>query len=263
MRANCYTKEHRKDVLAHCSASQRETLSEEGAMPEVVKMGDIVVKHGNVNVAEAANQHKAYELLDPAILQVPRVLDFFIIEEDEGYLVMEYIVGSETDFTNSNVVRVVAQALKHMHTFRGPLLGPVSGGDWKGLLWEDQGRISFEKVEDFEQHLNGRLLDCAPGFQLSSGDLCFSHLDVAPRNIIMTPSGVPCLLDWASAGYYPRFMELCACRINAAGDQADDVFHRSLEADLENELGNAGDKVSLAHADAMMKVLDNSIRFSL
>ena len=36
------------------------------------------------------------------------------------------------------------------------------------------------------------------------------HLDIAPRNILWLEDGSLCLIDWASAGYYPRLFEFCA-----------------------------------------------------
>ena len=38
----------------------------------------------------------------------------------------------------------------------------------------------------------------------------FCHLDTALKNMLYLPDGPICLLDWASAGYYPRYFELAA-----------------------------------------------------
>lgn len=35
------------------------------------------------------------------------------------------------------------------------------------------------------------------------------HLDIAPRNLLYLADGSVCLLDWATAGFYPRFFEVC------------------------------------------------------
>jgi thiamine kinase-like enzyme len=37
----------------------------------------------------------------------------------------------------------------------------------------------------------------------------FCHLDIAPRNILWQEDGTLCIVDWASAGFYPRLFEFC------------------------------------------------------
>jgi len=37
-----------------------------------------------------------------------------------------------------------------------------------------------------------------------------TRIDIAPRNILWQEDGSLCLVDWASAGYYPRIFEFCA-----------------------------------------------------
>jgi Ser/Thr protein kinase RdoA (MazF antagonist) len=39
------------------------------------------------------------------------------------------------------------------------------------------------------------------------------HLDIAPRNFLWLEDGSICFIDWASAGFYPRFFEICAQRV--------------------------------------------------
>ena len=39
------------------------------------------------------------------------------------------------------------------------------------------------------------------------------HLDIASRNIIVLENDSICLLDWESAGFFPRFFEICTQHI--------------------------------------------------
>lgn len=41
-------------------------------------------------------------------------------------------------------------------------------------------------------------------------ELVLSHLDIAPRNIIWQDDGTIRLIDWQSAGFYPRLFEFWA-----------------------------------------------------
>jgi thiamine kinase-like enzyme len=43
------------------------------------------------------------------------------------------------------------------------------------------------------------------------------HLDIAPRNILYLPDSSICLIDWATAGFYPRLFEVCILNINNNG----------------------------------------------
>lgn len=56
---------------------------------------------------------------------------------------------------------------------------------------------------------NSRLLPHNPGLNIQDCELVFCHLDIAPRNILWQKDGSICLLDWESAGYYPRLFEFC------------------------------------------------------
>ncbi|CAG7952470.1 unnamed protein product [Penicillium salamii] len=60
-----------------------------------------------------------------------------------------------------------------------------------------------------EEWFNSRLFAHNPNLDLQSCDLVLCHLDIAPRNIIWQEDGSLCLIDWASAGFYPRLFEFC------------------------------------------------------
>jgi hypothetical protein len=64
-----------------------------GGFPIIQISEDVCVELGwGVNEVEAMNQQQAYEMIDFAIIRIPRVYRFFVYE-DVGYLVMEYING--------------------------------------------------------------------------------------------------------------------------------------------------------------------------
>ncbi|KAI0032374.1 hypothetical protein K488DRAFT_33700, partial [Vararia minispora EC-137] len=43
-------------------------------------------------------------------------------------------------------------------------------------------------------------------------DICFTHGDLVPKNIMVDPSDgyrITGILDWENAGFYPSFWEYC------------------------------------------------------
>lgn len=61
-----------------------------------------------------------------------------------------------------------------------------------------------------EKWFNSRLFEHNPKLNLHGRELVLCHLNIAPRNILWQENGSFCLIDWASAGYYPRLFEFCA-----------------------------------------------------
>src|SRR5687768_5162700 len=84
------------EIAQHCRLSNpnRDILSElQGGISVIRISHDAVVKCGfSVTQLEAQNQQRAYEIIDPAVIRIPRVYRFFTYG-GEGYLVMEYIKG--------------------------------------------------------------------------------------------------------------------------------------------------------------------------
>ena len=67
----------RRQVCIWCCDSDREVISVEGQSPEVIRKDSLAIKHGRVQLQEAENQRRAWSLVDPARVKVPRVIDFF------------------------------------------------------------------------------------------------------------------------------------------------------------------------------------------
>ncbi|EEA19431.1 hypothetical protein PMAA_002250 [Talaromyces marneffei ATCC 18224] len=124
---------------------------------------DLVVKFGRqVSSYEAKNQQKEYNIVDPKIVTVPWVHNFFVDDEGWGYMVSDFIAGKTID------------PLPHSHI---------------------QKLASVLDVEQVEEWFNSRL---------------FPRDDITPRNLIWLDGGRICLLDWESAGFYPRQLEFAS-----------------------------------------------------
>ncbi|MCJ1345566.1 hypothetical protein MMC31_003773 [Peltigera leucophlebia] len=181
---------------------------------KVVKISDqAVIKFGvGVTEAEAVNQSEVYELVDPQVVRIPKVYRYFSDDEHRGYIVMDFVKGEVLDPLEDPVrVKVVAGILDHLASFRRIVPGPCAYGPPCGLLFfPDEGEVPFTDVKDLEQWWNCRLLFKESAAKLQGLEQVLCHLDVAPRNVLWKDDEAPCLLDWASAGYYPRVFEFCA-----------------------------------------------------
>jgi serine/threonine protein kinase len=174
-----------------------------------------VVKCGiGVTQLEALNQQRAYALIEPAIIRIPRVYRFFS-HGLAGYIVMEYIEGQLLSSVGDPTfyLQAVAHVLKHFEQVREGKPGPFHGGLAHGQLWLDES-IAPATISDVEDYYNRRQLKHLPKLKLTSYPLVFCHLDIAPRNIIVLEDRSLCLIDWASAGFYPKLFERCALKLN-------------------------------------------------
>jgi thiamine kinase-like enzyme len=189
---------------------------------------------------------RALKLLDPTIVRVPRVHRYFeqtyTYEEWEsqnglvwpartsinGYLIIEYVHGSpiaEEDCVSA--ANEIARILEYFSSICHDIPGPLAGGISRGLFWEDDYPRLGSK-ENLESWMNRRLETENLEISLKETRLIFSHLDLWPRNILRMPNGSLCLLDWASAGFYPAAFEVAMLRSMPSHDKIDWKFKEAL-----------------------------------
>ncbi|PGH36501.1 hypothetical protein GX50_00688 [[Emmonsia] crescens] len=179
----------------------------------VVRISEkVVIKFGmGISRDEADNQQRAYDLVDHNIVRVPRVHRYFTDEVGRGYIMMDYIEGKVIDpLDDPDIIGRVICVLDHFSTLIGDKPGSLSGGPCHGLLWPDTEDLTFKNIENMEAWFNSRLFPGEGRISFQNHDLVLCHLDIAPRNIIWQPNGAICLVDWASAGFYPRLFEFWA-----------------------------------------------------
>jgi len=136
--------------------------------------------------------------------------------------VMEYVEGKMMNSMSLTELHInkVANVLHHFSTITRTDPGSLSGGPSTGLLWPDTNDLVINKVSQIEDWFNSRLWQGQGQVSLQYGELVlnvFCHLDIAPRNIIWQKDDCICLLDWASAGFYPRLLELVTQWIGKEG----------------------------------------------
>ena len=84
-------------------------------------------------------------------------------------------------------------------------------------------------------------------------ELILCHLDIVLRNFLLLRDGSISLLDWASAGFYPRIFEECVLRITRR---------------LEGSFSNNGLKLERltdeeVQIKSMIQAYSDSVRFYL
>ncbi|TVY28491.1 hypothetical protein LHYA1_G003458 [Lachnellula hyalina] len=213
------------DIVQRCLDPNRQVVG--GYGNPVIKLSEeVVVKFGHdVSAEEADNQRKALELLDNTIIRIPQVYRYFTWTDNststlKGFLVMEFIHGEVLESVDNHQINQIAKVLSHFSTIQGQRPGPLQTGVSRGLLWEENGKPTFETTKQMERWLNFRLPDTKSKLALEEYPLVLCHLDLALRNIIWLEDGSVCFVDWASAGFYPRFFEVCLLKImeNSHGD---------------------------------------------
>ncbi len=171
-------------------------------------------------------------MIDPSVVRVPLVYCFFT-KGGIGYILMEYIQGQvHAKLESPHSISRFTRALAHFTEVQNQTLGPLAGGIHGGILWPENEDLALD---------NYNLILC--------------HLDIAPRNIIWLADGSMGLLDWESAGFYPRLFEVCVLRINFGKDgEFSRLLLESMKALTEEEE---------TQVELILKAFSNAQRFRL
>jgi thiamine kinase-like enzyme len=132
-----------------------------------------------------------------------------------GYLVMEYFKGQPLSSMSPDAyLEPIAKVLKLFEGVQRAKPWPLHESFAFGQLWLDDDPIAPTTILDIEEYYNKRQLKNLVHIELAGYPLVFCHLDIAPRNILISEGGTLCLVDWNSAGFYPRLFERTTLKIN-------------------------------------------------
>ncbi|KAK3616872.1 hypothetical protein LTR56_025664 [Elasticomyces elasticus] len=247
-----------EDIVQWCQASDRELIGGIDTTTKVIRKNNLAIKFGAVYQEEADNQREAYNLLSNEFLRVPLVHRFFR-KASVGYLVMEYIDGVGSGWEGDEDVSAVAMCFAYMHTFTSAHPGPIRQGTSRGLLWPEADPPSFGSSEELAAFVNSRLVVQNPEFSVSDDALCLCHLDLAPRNLLKAADASIVILDWSSAGYYPRSFEIAALRCN--GRQRMDGIGWSARVEKSICAANPLTCGEQKQIDFMLEMTYNNVRY--
>jgi Ser/Thr protein kinase RdoA (MazF antagonist) len=221
---------------------------------KVIKLNsNTLVKFGRgTTKGEAATQTEVSKILNPTIIRVPQVYRFYRNDKRNiGYIVMEYIDGQPIDVHNTAHLEALRRAFEHLASFQRDYPGPLHPDEPLGILWEDEIPDDYNTLGGLEDWINGRQEDRV---FLQNARCVLCHLDTALENILWLPGGTICLLDWASAGYYPRYFELAAHRKKG---RPDNIVEELLASPLEPF--SAEEK---RHMNCLIQACANAMRFA-
>ena len=210
------------DIIHLCSASNPHRIilgAIVGGAAVVKILEDVAVKFGfGVKEDEWKNQGRAYELISRAVVRVPKPYRFFTSGAN-GYLVMEYIEGEVFRRANAVHVKRLREALFHLATIQSDNPGSLGGGPSRGPLWSPYHDFTPLNTHDIEEYYNRRIGRIGRKLDFEGLPLVLVHGDIVDRNIIVTDEGIA-LVDWKSAGFYPRVLERCAMHMNFSGSDS-------------------------------------------
>lgn len=245
-------------IVRECSSESHILLSHPHVAVKVIRMNDFAVKFGaSVRDCEASRQQEVRERLqledDQADevrpthnIYVPRVHHFF--KRDRiGYLVQEYIEECQKSTFDDEDVATITKCVAFLHTLEENEPRPLGHGPAEGLLWPDDHMPRLTNRAELAEFVRERAgpkrvpVRIEPPFALC-------HLDIALRNIIFMADGRIAIIDWASAGYYPRIFEIAAFHENNGAGAEEAAFCKRIAERLLEQYHFAQEELSEAQS---------------
>lgn len=122
------------------------------------------------------------------------------------YLVSDFVAGKTIDPLPHSHIQKLANIIEYFRSITSDSAGSLCGGPSTGLIWPDTNDLT-SSVEQVEEWFNSRLFPGDGKVHFDPSPLVLCHLDIAPRNILWLDDDRICLLDWASARFYPKLLE--------------------------------------------------------
>lgn len=164
-------------------------------------------------------------------IQVPRIKRRLQVG-DCVYCIMDRIHGATLDtewsklgwFASVRLAFQLRRTIRRMRSVESPMAGSLVTGKCRSFYLEDTFGlplhatihhinafvnfwVNFVSIRHEIKKSPAQHSTCSnPAFSTTS-PFVFTHHDLAPRNIILDPTGQLWLVDWDEAGFYPRYFE--------------------------------------------------------
>ncbi|KAL1745331.1 hypothetical protein HDZ31DRAFT_36720 [Schizophyllum fasciatum] len=160
-------------------------------------------------------------------IPVPRVhrpdLEMLVMDLIEGHNLLELWLH-QSRFMHFRIACTLRLYVKQLRALTSPCVGGLANGRVHGILFGERAFNSFPSALHFRRlcemvvcsvwrtHYARR---CPPGASLppipqcdrASWDPVFVHGDLNPSNLVLDKHNTLWVIDWATAGFYPAFME--------------------------------------------------------
>ena len=216
--------DHHRSSKRYCDYPERLAPQSSAHVVRVDKT-TVVKKGDGVRMNEAA----ALRLVrDRTTIPVPCVKEAYVDAKTKtGYIAMEYVEGEQLDnawptFNNRQKQDICLQLrgyIEQLHAIRGKRVESVTGGHLEEPFFSDNPTAfgPYHTVAQFHEGIMHALLqrDQSSWTSMVSRfiktipqyDICLTHGDLAPRNILVRDGKIVAILDWESCGFYPAYWE--------------------------------------------------------
>ncbi|KAH6694138.1 kinase-like domain-containing protein [Plectosphaerella plurivora] len=157
---------------------------------------------------------KLFRPLEHTSVPVPRLYEHHILD-GLIYIEMAYIPDTTLDAAWPNLLKdqkstIFADIKLHVSALRE--LGPPS-------------QDIHLRLEDLKTGVLGQEIATT---HLGRYRTCFTHADLAPRNIIVGDGQVAAIIDWGFAGWYPEYWEYTRAHYNYVSEEWEEYLSEAL-----------------------------------
>lgn len=180
---------------------------------------------------EAEDMIRATDIACQLGIRVP-ALKRIVRDGEDTYCVMDRIPGRTLEeawtqlswFLTIKLGFQLRRFIQHLRSVTSPVAGSLATGECRSFYLEDRYGlparcssrdmeyffrfwINFTSMKKAMQTADQPEIPTPEGQMLSTEPFVFTHHDLAPRNIILSPSDEIWILDWDLAGFYPIYFE--------------------------------------------------------
>lgn len=191
--------------------------------PRVWRLDEMIVKFyvsESDAIREALNSHMVRTM---TTIPVPEIHQIVADDQDCSYVIMQFIEGQTLDvcwpqlglFAKLKLAWKIRGYISQLRRLRRSVPGTLNGGVSVGYFFGTMDAGPFASYDDMTAWFNHKLEvsqrmqhapSDAPRFD-NSWPLVFTHLDLHPRNLLLSNDGTLYVIDWQVSGFYPEWFE--------------------------------------------------------
>lgn len=155
-------------------------------------------------------------------IPVPKVFDYGKNEQNNNYILMEYIEGDILEnvfetLNNDEKDKIINQLKEYIYEMREKTFSnicSINNNPCHELSISNDLFGPFREIEEFNNYRINKLIidDEEIKIYINTNkniktDFILTHNDLGPYNIIVKDNNIVAILDWELSGYYPEYWE--------------------------------------------------------